>query len=64
LLSTWLGRDRGGCRLATIDPVAGTPLRYLAAVPFVAISLARDGNACWTNDFKNNEIVRFTLPEF
>lgn len=64
LLSTWLGRDRGGCRLATIDPNAATPLRYVATVPFAAISLALDGEHCWTNDFKKNEIVRFALPVF
>ncbi len=65
LLSTWLGRDRGGCRLATIDPNAASPqLRFLAAVPFVAVSLALDGETCWTNDFKQNEIVRFALPDF
>ena len=64
LVSTWLGRDRGGCRLATIDPNAPKPeLRYVAAVPFVAISLALDGENCWTNDFKKSEIVRFALPE-
>jgi hypothetical protein len=62
-LSLWLGRERGGCRLATIDPAASTPPRYVASVPFVAVSLARDGNACWTNDFKQNEIVRFALPD-
>lgn len=65
LLSTWLGRDRGGCRLATIDPSAAAPQpRFVATVPFVAISLAIDGDACWTNDFKKNEIVRFALPDF
>lgn len=64
LLSTWLGRDRGGCRLAALDPNAGTPLRFVATVPFVAVSLALDGETAWTNDFKKNEIVRFALPEF
>jgi hypothetical protein len=64
LLSTWLGRDRGGCRLAALDPRAGTPLRYVATVPFAAVSLALDGETCWTNDFKKNEIVRFALPAF
>lgn len=63
LLSLWLGRERGGCRLATIDPSAAEPLvTQLCAVPFVAISLAVDGATCWTNDFKKNEIVRFALP--
>jgi hypothetical protein len=64
LLSTWLGRDRGGCRLATIDPNATSPqVRYVATVPFAGVSLALDGESCWTNDFKKNEIVRFALPE-
>jgi hypothetical protein len=65
LLSLWLGRDRGGCRLATIDPGASDPqLSYVCTVPFVAVSLAADGETCWTNDFKKNEIVRFNLPAF
>src|SRR5579875_3148691 len=65
ILSTWLGRERGGCRIATIDPNGPAPqLRFVAAVPFAAVSLALDGRACWTNDFKQNEIVRFTLPDF
>lgn len=65
LVSTWLGRDRGGCRLAAIDPSAAEPrLRYLVSVPFAAVSLALDGEHCWTNDFKKNEIVRFALPAF
>lgn len=65
LLSLWLGRDRGGCRLATIDPNAAQPeVRYVSASPFVAISLAVDGETAWTNDFKKNEIVRFNLPPF
>lgn len=65
LLSAWLGRDRGGCRLAAIDPNAAAPkARFVAAVPFVAVSLALDGETCWTNDFKKNELVRFSLPNF
>jgi outer membrane protein assembly factor BamB len=62
-LSLWLGKDAGGCRIASIEPGDAAPeLRYLAQSPFVAVGLARDGDRLWTNDFKNNEIVAFTLP--
>jgi hypothetical protein len=63
-LSTWLGKDRGGCRIAYIEPRTEAPtLRFLAQCPFTAVSLARDGDRLWTNDFKKAEIVAFTLPQ-
>lgn len=63
-LSTWLGRDRGGCRIAFIEPNAEVPaLTFVATSPFVGVSLARDGNRFWTNDFKNHSIVAFAIPE-
>ncbi|MGH7709552.1 MAG: hypothetical protein ACREM8_06300 [Vulcanimicrobiaceae bacterium] len=62
-LSTWLGKDRGGCRIAYIEPGLTTPpVIFATEVPFVAVSLARDGDRLWTNDFKANAIVAFALP--
>ena len=61
--STWLGRERGGCRIAYLEPHApDSPLTFVAQSPFVAISLALDGERLWTNDFKHNEIVAFAIP--
>jgi len=63
-VSTWLGKDRGGCRIAYIEPSAATPtLVFAAQSPFVGVSLARDGNRLWTNDFKNGSIVAFAIPQ-
>jgi len=63
-LSTWLGRDRGGCRIACIEAkVPGAKPRFVAQSPFFAVSLARDGDRLWTNDFKNDCIVAFAIPE-
>jgi hypothetical protein len=63
-LSLWFGRDRGGCRIAWIEPDAAEPALVLAArSPFAAVSLAHDGARFWTNDFKQASIVAFTLPE-
>jgi hypothetical protein len=63
-LSLWLGRERGGARIAYIepklDPEAG-PI-VVAGAPFAPISLAFDGERFWTNEPKRNEIVAFTLP--
>ncbi len=62
-VSTWLGRDRGSCRIAYIEARAERPeLVFVAQSPFVAVSLARDGDRLWTNDFKRNEIVAFAIP--
>jgi len=62
-LSTWLGKERGGCQIAYIEPHSIDPRLIVAAQsPFAAISLARDGDRLWTNDFKRDEIVAFSLP--
>jgi hypothetical protein len=62
-LSTWRGRERGGCVIAVIAPDARTPLvRMLASVPFVGVGLAHDGQRFWINDFRSDAIVGFTLP--
>jgi hypothetical protein len=62
-LSLYLGKERGGSRIAYIEPGAAAPvLTYAAQSPFVGVSLARDGDRLWTNDFKNNEIVAFAIP--
>ncbi len=62
-LSTYLGRERGGCRIAYVEPAAAAPaLTYVAQSPFVGVSLARDGDRLWINDFKRNEIVAFAIP--
>lgn len=63
-LSTWLGKDRGGCRIASIDPRAEAPeLVFVAQSPFTAVSLVRDGDRFWTNDFKADQIVAFHISE-
>ena len=63
-LSTWLGKERGGCRIAYLEPRSETPApRFVLQSPFVAVSLAWDGDRLWTNDFKQNEIVAFRIPE-
>jgi sugar lactone lactonase YvrE len=62
-LSTWLGKERGGCRIAYLEPRSETSVpRFVAQAPFVAVSLAWDGDRLWTNDFKQNQIVAFQLP--
>ncbi|HVA36758.1 MAG TPA: hypothetical protein VNJ51_04025 [Candidatus Dormibacteraeota bacterium] len=62
-VSTWWGRDRGGCLIARVRPDEATPqVQWLAQSPFPAISLARDGERLWSNDFKKNEIVAFAIP--
>jgi hypothetical protein len=62
-LSLWLGKDRGGCRIAYLEPRTAHPeVVFVAQSPFVAVSLARDGDRFWTNDFKRNEIVAFSIP--
>ncbi|MDE2573220.1 MAG: hypothetical protein KGM44_11975 [bacterium] len=61
--STWWGRDRGGCRIARLHMNRSEPhLEWVAQSPFVAVSLARDGDRLWTNDFKKNEIAAFAIP--
>ncbi|MBV9647218.1 MAG: hypothetical protein JO043_07130 [Candidatus Eremiobacteraeota bacterium] len=61
-LALWLGKERGGSRIAYIEPNANDPhLTIVARSPFVAISLARDGERFWTNDFFKNELVAFTV---
>jgi hypothetical protein len=62
-LSTYLGRERGGCRIAYVEPAAAEPtLTFVAQVPFVGVSLARDGDRLWINDFKHDQIVAFAIP--
>ena len=61
-LSTWHGAKDGGCQIAYVVPASpkAEPV-YVARSPFAAVSLARDGDRLWTNDFKANEIVAFSL---
>lgn len=61
-VSTWWGRERGGCRIARLRANGQPALDWVAQSPFAAISLARDDGRLWTNDFKKAEIVAFTLP--
>jgi hypothetical protein len=62
-LSIWLGKDRGRCRIAYIEPHATDPaLVFAAQAPFAAVSLALDGERLWTNDARAGEIVAFALP--
>ncbi len=61
-LALWLGRERGGCRIAYVEPRAEHPeVAFVAHSPFAAISLAREGDRFWTNDFKAGEIVAFAI---
>jgi hypothetical protein len=63
-VSTWLGRDRGGCRIGYVEARSARPeLVFVAQSPFVAVSLARHGDRLWTNDFKKNQIVAFAIPD-
>jgi hypothetical protein len=63
-VSTWLGNERGGCRIGYIEPASHSPtLVFAAQSPFVGVSLAYDGTRLWTNDFKNASIVAFALPD-
>jgi hypothetical protein len=62
-LSLWLGKERGGARLAYIEPKDGvTEPVHVAASPFAMISLAADGERFWTNDSRSAQIVAFSLP--
>jgi hypothetical protein len=59
----WLRKERGGSHIGYIEPRTTQPrLVLVARSPFVAISLARDGDRFWTNDFFHNQIVAFALP--
>jgi hypothetical protein len=63
-VSTWLGRERGGCRIGYVEPdAAESPLVFVARSPFVCVSLAYDGNRLWTNDAKSASIVAFSIPD-
>jgi hypothetical protein len=58
----WMGKDRGGSRIAYVEPRASHPeLVFVAQAPFVAVSLARDGDRFWTHDQRANEIVAFHI---
>jgi hypothetical protein len=62
-LSLWLGKDRGGSRIAYVEPNSSSPsVVFAAQSPFIGVSLARAGNRLWTNDFKNLSIVAFAIP--
>jgi hypothetical protein len=62
-MSLWLGKERGGCRIAYIEArAANAQPVFVAQSPFAAVSLARDGARLWTNDFKANQIVAFRIP--
>ena len=55
-------KDRGGSRLAYVEPRASAPeLVFVARAPLVAVSLARDGDRFWTCAQKANEIVAFHI---
>lgn len=58
-LSTWLGAKSGGCKLMRWNGT-GAP-QTVADVPFAGISLTHDGRRFWTNDFKADAVVAFTL---
>lgn len=58
-LSTWWGARSGGCKLMRWNE--GETPSVIADVPFAAISLTHDGRSFWTNAFKQNEVVAFTL---
>jgi len=62
-LSIWMGKERGGARLAYIEPKGGAlaPV-FVASSPFAMISLAVDGERFWTNDARSHEIVAFARP--
>ena len=61
-LSMWLGKDRGGCRIGYLEPGASAPkLRFVVQSPFVAVSLARDGERFWTNDYRAGAVVAFAI---
>ncbi|HMD02743.1 MAG TPA: hypothetical protein VKG44_07230 [Candidatus Baltobacteraceae bacterium] len=63
-LSCWFGRERGGCKIAFIEPQeAGAAPVFVAQSPFAAVSLARDGGRLWCNDATANEIVAFAIPD-
>ncbi|MBC5810095.1 MAG: hypothetical protein GIW95_04450 [Candidatus Eremiobacteraeota bacterium] len=62
-LSIWLGKERGGSRVAYIEPRVESPqLTFVASSPFACISLAYDGERLWTNDAKAMQIVAFRIP--
>jgi hypothetical protein len=62
-VSTWLGRDRGGCRIGYLEPdAASVQLVFAARSPFVAVSLAYDGSKLWTCDSKGDALVAFAIP--
>lgn len=59
----WLGDDRGGYRITYLEPRSENPApRYLAQLPFAAVSLAWDGDRLWCVDYEKAEIVAFHLP--
>ena len=63
-VSTWLGKERGGCHIGYLEPGEPEPkLHLLLQSPFVAVSLARDGDRLWTNDYRGRAVVAFAIPQ-
>jgi hypothetical protein len=58
-LSTWHGARTGGCKLMRWTAHGG--LEVIASLSYAGISLTHDGTSFWTNDFKADQIVAFTL---
>lgn len=62
-LSTWHGKERGGCHVGYLETgVAEPKLQLVLRSPFVAVSLARDGERLWTNDYRKQAVVAFAIP--
>jgi len=62
-LSLWLGKERGGARLARVLGSDPSDLQILASSPSAMVSLAYDGDALWSNDPRRGRVVAFSLPE-
>lgn len=58
--SLWFGPRDGGCQIGRLTS-DGTRIAAIASVPFPAISLTHDGTRFWTNDYKENQIVAFSI---
>ena len=58
--SLWYGASNGGCKIGRVTN-DGTRIEAIATSPFPAISLTHDGTRFWTNDYKANEIIAFSI---